>query len=95
MYWRRRCRGMRFGRAKHASWRGGLQALVVVVGGGVEKSRGVVVSIFTLYRRRRVKLYTDNGSGRGGLLKWWCLDGVREVAGARSVRAPKQSRDAW
>ena len=29
-----RCRGMRFGRAKHASWRGGLQALVFVGGGG-------------------------------------------------------------
>jgi hypothetical protein len=43
---------------------------VVVGGGGVEGGR-VAASIFTLYRRRRVRLYTDNGSGRrGGLLKW-------------------------
>ena len=64
-----RCRGMRFGRAKHASWRGGLQALLVLSGGGVEGGRAAA-SIFTLYRRRRVRLYTDDGSGgRGGLLK--------------------------
>jgi hypothetical protein len=30
---------------------------------------GAAASIFTLYRRRRVRLYTDGGSGRGGLLK--------------------------
>lgn len=60
---------MRFGRAKHASWRGGLQALLVLSGGGVEGGRAAA-SIFTLYRRRRVRLYTDDGSGgRGGLLK--------------------------
>lgn len=65
--------------------------VVVGLGGGVEGGEAAA-SIFTLYRRLGVKLYTDNGSGRGQLK---CLDGVREVAGARSVRAPKQSRDAW
>lgn len=54
----------------HASWRGGLQALGGCRRRGVEGG-GVAASIFALYRRRRVKLYTDNGSGRrGGLLKW-------------------------
>lgn len=63
-----RCRGMRFGRAKHASWRGGL--LVLGGGGGGVEGGGAAASIFTLYRRRRVRLYTDDGSGgRGGLLK--------------------------
>jgi len=53
-------------RAKHASWRGGLQALVVVVGCERRRAEG--------WRRRyshctddgEVKLYTDDGSGRGG-----------------------------
>lgn len=35
--------------AKHASWRGGLQALLVLSGGGVEGGRATT-SIFTLYR---------------------------------------------
>ena len=57
------------GESQHASWRGGLQALLVLSGGGVEGGRAAT-SIFTLYRRRRVRLYTDDGSGgRGGLLK--------------------------
>lgn len=46
-------------------------------GAGVRRRRrrcrggggGVAASVFTLYRRRRVRLYTDDGSGRGGLLK--------------------------